>query len=149
MKITHKISWEAIDMIQVLVGGIGTGKTKTLVNMANKELSNCQGQIVFVSGEKRMMIELKHQIRLINLRDFEVRDFKTFYGFLNGIIAQNYDVERIYIDGLFEFIKDDGDKLDEFFDDIKSISEKFNTKIIISMNGDPQSVPAFLKEYIA
>lgn len=136
-------------MIQALVGGKGTGKTKTLVSMANKALSNSKGEIVFISGEKRTMIELNHQIRLINLRDFEIKDLKMFYGFLNGIIAQNYDVERVYIDGLLEFIKEDGDGLGEFFDDVKSISNKFNINFIISMNGDPRSVPAFLKEYIA
>ena len=136
-------------MIQAVVGGKGTGKTKTLVNMANKALEETKGEIVFISGEKRRMVELNHKVRLIRLRDFDVKDLKMFYGFLNGVVAQNYDIERIYIDGILEFLKEDLVSVGDFLADINNISEKFNIKFTISMNGDPDSVPAFLKEYIA
>ena len=136
-------------MIQAVVGGKGTGKTKTLVNMANKALDETKGEIVFISGEKRRMFELNHRIRLVKLREFDIKDLKMFYGFLNGLVAQNYDIERIYIDGLLEFIKEDITSFADFLSDVDSISKKFNIRFIISMNGDPDSVPTFLKEYIA
>ena len=133
-------------MIQAVVGGKGTGKTKTLVNMANKALEEAKGEIVFISGEKRRMIELNHRIRLVRLREFDIKDLEMFYGFLNGIIAQNYDIEMIYIDGLLEFLNEDIASIGDFLSDMNRISEKFNIKFIISMNGDPSSVPTFLKE---
>ncbi len=136
-------------MIQAVVGGKGTGKTKTLVNMANNALDGTKGEIVFISGEKRRMVELNYRVRLIRLRDFDVKDRKIFYGFLNGIIAQNYDIERIFIDGLLEFLEEDLADVSELFADINNISKKFNIKFTISMNGDPDSIPTFLKEYIA
>ena len=136
-------------MIQAVVGGTGTGKTKTLVNMANKALEEAKGEIVFISGEKRRMIELNHRIRLVRLREFDIKDLEMFYGFLNGIIAQNYDIDMIYIDGLLEFLNEDIASIGDFLSDMNRISEKFNIKFIISMNGDPSSVPTFLKEYIA
>ena len=136
-------------MIQAVVGGKGTGITKTLVNMANKALEEAKGEIVFISGEKRRMIELNHRIRLVRLREFDIKDLEMFYGFLNGIIAQNYDIEMIYIDGLLEFLNEDIASIGDFLSDMNRISEKFNIKFIISMNGDPSSVPTFLKEYIA
>ena len=136
-------------MIQAVVGGKGTGKTKTLVNMANKALGDTRGEIVFISGEKRRMVELNYKVRLIRLQDFDVKDLKMFYGFLNGIVAQNYDIERIYIDGLLEFLKEDLAAVGDLLADINNISEKFKIKFTIAINGDPDSVPAFLKEYIA
>lgn len=136
-------------MIQAVVGGKGTGKTKTLVSMANRALEETKGEIVFISGEKRRMVELNHRIRLVRLRDFDVKDLKMFYGFLSGIVAQNYDIERVYIDGLLEFLEEDIRDVGDFLADINNISEKFNIKFIITMNGDPESVPTFLKEYIA
>jgi len=136
-------------MIQAVVGGKGTGKTKTLVNMANKALEEAKGEIVFISAERRRMIELNHRIRLIRLREFDIKDLEVFYGFLNGIIAQNYDIERIYIDGLLEFLNEDITSISDFLKDISRISKQFNIKFVISMNGDPNSVPTFLKEYIA
>lgn len=136
-------------MIQAVVGGKGTGKTKTLVNMANKALDETKGEIVFISGERRRMIELNHRIRLIQLRDFDIRDFNVFYGFLSGIIAQNYDIERIFIDGLLEYLNEDLADIGDWIADIGKIAEEFNISFTISMNGDPDSVPTFLKEYIA
>ena len=136
-------------MIQAVVGGKGTGKTKTLVNMANKALDETKGEIVFISGERRRMIELNHRIRLIQLRDFDIKDMDVFYGFLSGIIAQNYDIERIFIDGLLEYLDEDLADIGDWISDITKISEKFNISFTISMNGDPDSVPTFLKKYIA
>ena len=95
------------------------------------------------------MFELNHRIRLVKLREFDIKDLKMFYGFLNGLVAQNYDIERIYIDGLLEFIKEDITSFADFLSDVDSISKKFNIRFIITMNGDPDSVPTFLKEYIA
>ncbi|MGI5851178.1 MAG: hypothetical protein GX340_07460 [Clostridiales bacterium] len=136
-------------MIQAVVGGKGTGKTKTLVNMANKALDETKGEIVFISGERRRMIELNHRIRLIQLRDFDIKDMDVFYGFLSGIIAQNYDIERIFIDGLLEYLDEDLADIGDWIADIGKIAEEFNISFTISMNGDPDSVPTFLKEYIA
>ena len=136
-------------MIQAVVGGKGTGKTKTLVNMANKALDETKGEIVFISGERRRMIELNHRIRLIQLRDFDIKDMDVFYGFLSGIIAQNYDIERIFIDGLLEYLDEDLADIGDWIADIGEIAEEFNISFTISMNGDPDSVPTFLKEYIA
>ena len=136
-------------MIQAVVGGKGTGKSKTLVNMANKALDETKGEIVFISGERRRMIELNHRIRLIQLRDFDIKDMDVFYGFLSGIIAQNYDIERIFIDGLLEYLDEDLADIGDWIADIGKIAEEFNISFTISMNGDPDSVPTFLKEYIA
>lgn len=136
-------------MIKFIIGPKGTGKTKTLVEMANKSLKECKGEIVFINGENRHMIELNHRIRFINAREFGIRELNVFYGFLAGIIARNYDTDQIYIDGLLDIIGKDKSEIERFIFDVKKLSDKFDIRFIITMNGNPDSVPAFLKEYIA
>ncbi len=136
-------------MIKFIIGPKGTGKTKTLVEMANKSLKECKGEIVFINGENRHMIELNHRIRFINAREFGIRELNVFYGFLAGIIARNYDTDQIYIDGLLDIIGKDKKEIERFIFDVKKLSDKFDIRFIITMNGNPDSVPAFLKEYIA
>lgn len=136
-------------MIQVIIGQKGTGKTKALIDMANRALREAKGEIVFVDGDNRRMMELNHAIRFINAKEFEATDLKVFYGFLSGIISGNYDIECIYIDGLMDIVKEKLEKMERFMFDVKRLSDKFNIRFIITMNGDPASVPAFLKEFIA
>ena len=136
-------------MIKFIIGPKGTGKTKTLVEMANKSLKECKGEIVFINGENRHMIELNHRIRFINAREFGIRELNVFYGFLAGIIARNYDTDQIYIDGLLGIIGKDKKEIERFIFDVKKLSDRFDIRFTITMNGNPDSVPAFLKEYIA
>jgi len=136
-------------MIKVMIGQKGTGKTRRLIEMANGALAESKGEIVFIDGDNRRMIELNHKIRFINAKEFKVNDLKVFYGFLSGIIAENYDIDQIYIDGLLDIIYENLEGMEQFIFDIKKLSDKFDIKFFITMNGNPDSVPAFLKEYIA
>lgn len=136
-------------MIKVIIGQKGTGKTRRMVDMANKAIAESKGEIVFVNGDNRHMIDLKHQIRFINAKEFGVKELNMFYGFLSGIIARNYDTDQIYIDGLLDTVSGDLAEIERFMFDIKKLSDKFDIHFIITMNGNPESAPAFLKEYIA
>jgi hypothetical protein len=136
-------------MIKFVIGPKGTGKTRTMVDLANKALADSKGEIVFINGDNRHMIELNHRIRYVNAKEFGVKKLNVFYGFLSGIIARNYDTDQIYIDGLLDIINGDLQEIERFIFDVKRLSDKFDIHFIITLNGNPDSVPAFLKEYIA
>lgn len=136
-------------MIKTIIGQKGTGKTRRLVDMANAALKESKGEIVFVNGDNRRMIDLKHQIRFINVKEYGIADLNVFYGFLAGMISRDYDTEYIYIDGLLDIIKGDLNEIEQFMFLVKRLSDKFKINFIITMNGNPDSVPAFLEEYIA
>ena len=136
-------------MIKLIIGPKGTGKTRTMVELANKSLEDSKGEIVFINGDNRHMVELNHEIRFVNAKEFGIRELNVFYGFLAGIIARNYDTDQIYIDGLLDIITGDLKEIERFIFDVKKLSDKFDIRFIITMNGNPESVPAFLKEYIA
>lgn len=136
-------------MIKFIIGPKGTGKTRTMVEMANRALEDSKGEIVFINGDNRHMIELNYRIRFINAKEFGIKQLNVFYGFLSGIIARNYDTDQIYIDGLLDIINGDLQEIERFIFDVKKLSDKFDIHFIITLNGNPDSVPAFLKEYIA
>jgi archaellum biogenesis ATPase FlaH len=136
-------------MIKFVIGPKGTGKTRTMVDLANKALADSKGEIVFINSDNRHMIELNHRIRYVNAKEFGVKKLNVFYGFLSGIIARNYDTDQIYIDGLLDIINGDLQEIERFIFDVKRLSDKFDIHFIITLNGNPDSVPAFLKEYIA
>ncbi|MGI6189133.1 MAG: hypothetical protein GX041_03210 [Clostridiales bacterium] len=135
-------------MIQFIVGPKGSGKTRRVIEMANRATTETKGNIVFIDGDHRRMLELKYQVRFVNVNEFEIEDLNVLYGFLCGIIAGDYDVEQIYIDGILEALTGDINNIKSFVDNINKLSDKFNVNFIITLSGSSESLPVFLREYV-
>ncbi len=136
-------------MIKLFMGKKGTGKTRKMIDMANKSAGEAKGNVVFVGEGRRYIMELKHEVRFIDVKEFDLSELNVFYGFLGGMIATNYDIEQIYIDGLMEIFGHNMSGVESFMSNVKKLSKKFGISFIMSMDGDPESVPSFLKEYVA
>ena len=83
-------------MVKLLIGHKGTGKTKMMVEMANEEVQNSHGSIIFINKNARLMYDLKYRIRVVCMEDFEhITNSDEYIGFIYGIISGN----RRYIYG--------------------------------------------------
>ncbi|MDI9514236.1 MAG: hypothetical protein GX384_07020 [Clostridiaceae bacterium] len=134
-------------MIKVVCGSKGIGKTKYLVAGANKMLEDCTGEIVFINHDNSLIHSLKHPIRYVNTSDFPIKGINEISAFISGIIAENYDVKAIFMDGLDRHIKDQTD-ISKFFEKIKALSDKYGVKFVFSMSGDISGTPDYvIKEY--
>ncbi len=78
----------------------GSGKSKYMISHANNGLKETKGHIVFIDDDSRAMHELDRDVRFINTESYEIHDLNSLYGFICGIVAQDYDVDTIYVDGL-------------------------------------------------
>ncbi len=123
-------------MFNLIAGKEGSGKTKRLIKMANDEVDISNGNIIFIDDDKRHMYELKHNLRFISMEEFPVRTSDEFFGFLCGIISNNYDIETIYIDGLKKIVKDDIEDLDMFIDKTKQIAKEYKVKFVTTLSCD-------------
>ncbi|MCX7711930.1 MAG: hypothetical protein N2484_18960 [Clostridia bacterium] len=135
-------------MIRVFYGKKGMGKTKSLIDQANQLVSEGKGDVVFIDDSSQLMYDLKHEIRFINISEFPIKGHEAFLGFLCGVIAEDYDIEGIFIDGLTYIVKEKTENLAGFFESIRQISEKFNIKFFMSINGDSDIAPEFLNQYM-
>ena len=87
-------------MIQVFFNNRGSGKTKALINLANEKAYCCKGNVVYIDDDERPLLELDRKIRVISTKNFKLSDYNSFYGFLCGILSEDYDIDTIFIDGL-------------------------------------------------
>jgi len=127
---------EMIAMFNLIAGKEGSGKTKRLIKMANDEVATSNGNIIFIDDDKRHMYELKHDMRFISMEEFPVKTSEEFFGFLCGIISNNYDIETIYIDGLQKVMKADMKDVDDFIDKTKQIAKEYKVKFVTTMSCD-------------
>ena len=135
-------------MIGVIFGEKGTGKTKQILEMANKSVQTAKGNIIFIDDDNSYMYDLSTKARFINAAEYGIGTPKMLYGFLCGLAAGDFDLETIYIDGLLSIIHHSLDTLEGLFAELKQFAEKQNINIIMSITGSKQTIPAFMKEYV-
>lgn len=134
-------------MIKVVYGNKGIGKTKYLIAGANALLDSCNGDIVFINRGIDHISNVKHPIRYVDISDFPISSLDQLLSFICGMIAQNYDIKAIYIDALSNYLLKE-EQYDYFFEQLKLLSEKFDTQFVFSISGDISSIPEYVyKEY--
>jgi Tfp pilus assembly ATPase PilU len=56
-------------MVHLIIGHKGTGKTKTMIDLANKRAKDSDGHIVFINKNYRLTYDLIHEIRVVCMDD--------------------------------------------------------------------------------
>lgn len=135
-------------MIGVIFGEKGTGKTKHILELANKSAKEAKGSIVFIDSDSSYMYDLSTSIRFINVTEYSICTPKMLFGFLSGLAAMDFDLEYVFVDGFAAITHHSVDSLEGLFQQLEKFSEKNNINIIASINGNPDSVPAFLKDKV-
>ena len=135
-------------MIGVIFGEKGTGKTKRLLQHANRTAMDAKGSLVFIDDDNSYMFDLNSSIRFINAAQYGIESPKMLYGFLCGISAQDFDLEYVYIDGFLNFVRHDLASLEGLFSDLRAFSEQYNVIIILSISGNRDMLPPFMREMV-
>lgn len=136
-------------MIRLFCGKRGSGKTKNLINMANERAANKKGDIVYIDDDNRPLFDLNREIRFITTGDFDFKDYEDLYGFLCGILSEDYDVDTVFIDGLSNIIQKDINNAAHLFLQVEKIAEKNKIDFFINVNNEEDNIPEFLKKYVA
>ena len=89
-------------MIQIIAGEKGKGKTKVLLDKVNSEIKDINGSAVYLDKSSKHMYELNNKVRLINVEDYLVDSSEAFLGFVCGIISQDHDLEKVYLDSFLK-----------------------------------------------
>lgn len=134
-------------MIKFVLGPSGSGKTKWLIDEANKDERERHGNIVFIDTDDSHIFTLDHKVRLINAADFHIDCVNKLYGFLAGIISRDYDIEKIYIDGIYEIIDfSDVKTVEKLASMVEVISKEFEVNFYIGLDKKASDLPGNLGE---
>ncbi len=136
-------------MLEIIYGKRGSGKTTQMIERANTAVKNCDGAIVFVDDDNRCMLNLAHEIRYINAGEYGCTTPCLLTGFICGIMAQDYDIEYIFVDGFPEILgMENATDMGNFISRIKELADKFKIKVILSISGPKGMMPTFMEPYI-
>ncbi|MEG1448982.1 MAG: hypothetical protein RR048_06105 [Oscillospiraceae bacterium] len=134
-------------MIRLIVGKKGSGKTKELIDSANIAIAKSKGNVVCIEKGPQMMYNLDVKARLINIDDYRVDNYDAMYGFISGILAANYDVTDIFIDGIFKTVGKDTRKIVAIAQQLKKLT-KDEVNVTFTVSCDASELPETAKEFI-
>ncbi len=135
-------------MVKFILGVKGSGKTKRMIDMANESASASNGNVVYIDRDRNHIYDLNRSIRLIETGEFQLESLKSFYGFICGVISQNFDIEKIFIDGQKIVSNAEDDSLEAFIKHLEMLGEKFEVDFTVSCSRSVDGIPEFLKSYL-
>jgi hypothetical protein len=135
-------------MIEIIAGEKGKGKTKHLLEKANKAVKSAGGSIVYLDKSQKNMYEIDKKVRLINVTDFPVTNIDEFLGFICGIVSQDNDLEEMYLDSFLTISNMKDDDICHAIEKLDVISEKYKVKFIISVSKSENDLPECAKAKI-
>ena len=137
-----------LDMIKLLVGVKGTGKTKTLIAAVNEALENSKGYVVCIEKGSTLRHEISYKVRLVNTDDYLIDNAAALGGLVSGILAGNSDVTDLFIDGTRKICGYDMVALDKFLSDLEKVTRDTNVNITITVSVAPEDATETMKKYL-
>lgn len=133
-------------MVKFILGGKGSGKTKWLIDHANEDLHSGNGNIAFVDVDDEHIFSLDYQIRLINAMDYQLNNLDNLYGFICGLLAMDFDLEKIYIDSIYKTIDLSIEDLETLEKKLGQIEGNKDRQIFINVDYLLEDLPKDLQE---
>lgn len=133
-------------MVKFILGKKGAGKTKWLIDNANREIKDGNGNIAFVDVDDNHIFSLDYNVRLINAMEFDINNIESLYGFLCGMISMDYDLGKIYIDSIYKTIDLEIEDLKYLHDKLKNMSEKYETEFYLNVDYVLEDIPEDMRE---
>ncbi len=136
-------------MIHVFCGKKGSGKTKALIGLANEKVLMAKGNLVYIGDDSRPAFDIDRRVRFIDPSDYNLKNYENFYGYVCGILSQDYDIETIFIDGLNNIVQGNIEDAAHLFYNLEKLAHKNQIEIYMSLNAEQELIPEFLQKYVA
>ena len=133
-------------MIKLITGKKGTGKTKVLIDMINEAVKSTNGDLICIEKGAKLTYDISYKVRLVDAERFSIYGYDTFYGFVAGMLAGNYDIKEIFVDSI---LKIGGSDLDEFGIMLEKLDKLTgdDTQVVFTVSADNADMPASVTKF--
>lgn len=123
-------------MVNLLAGPKGSGKTQKMIELANAQVKECNGNVVFIKKTHRDTSSVSFDIRTVCMDDFPtITNIDGYIGFLYGMKSENNDIEAVYIDGILKHADITMDNMPCFIEKLKKVSADCEVDFFVSISG--------------
>ena len=135
-------------MIHLIMGLKGSGKTKKMRDSIDAALASASGDVVCIEYGKNLTYELNYRVRLVDSKEYGIRNSDMLKGLLSGLHAGNFDITNVYIDNLYKTIGDDRANGEAFIAWCADFAAANNMEITVTVSDDPALASDAIKQYL-
>ena len=136
-------------MVKIIMGLKGSGKTKELVGLVCKAVSEGSGDVVVIEKERKLTYDIPYQARLIDAGSYSIGSYEFLKGFISGIHAGNYDITHFFIDNFYKLVNDREEaSVVEFVRGLADYAARENIEFVVSMSSDRAKCPEESRQYL-
>ena len=133
-------------MIKLLIGGKGSGKTKTLIELTNNAAETSKGSVICIEKGDKLTHEITYKARLVDSDYYLVNDAEALFGFIAGILASNSDITDIYVDAVLKICANDVEAFAAILPKLAKLTEGVN--LVMSASIPVEECPEAIKAYV-
>ena len=132
-------------MIKLFIGSKGSGKTKTLIELANNATAASNGSVVCIEKGDKLTHDITYKARLIDSDEYGISIADTLYGFIAGVLASNSDITDIFVDSALKIIGNDVAGFEAMLKKLEVITKDVNLVMTasIAVEDCPDAVKAY------
>lgn len=145
----HHNFTEGTTLIQVIYGEKGSGKTKQIVAQANEVAKTAKGVVVYLDRSNHRMHDLNRGVRLVDASYYGLASQKELVAFIKGMLATNFDIEHIFVDGLSRLLDCNIAEMGEFYAGLEAISKQHNVSFVVTASCAKENLPEFVAKHVA
>ena len=134
-------------MIKLITGRKGSGKTKILIDQINEAVKDTNGSVVCVEKGSNVRSSISRKVRWCDTEYYNVSGYDTFYGFIAGLLASNYDITHIYIDGILRIAERDYEQLGNLLEKLDKLTGD-DVVIVFTVSANEDELSDNVKQFI-
>lgn len=135
-------------MMNVILGLKGSGKTKKLLDAIHEAMDTTKGDVVCIEYGKQLTYDVNYKVRLVNAKEYGIKNPDLMKGFLSGLHAGNFDITYVFIDNLYKSIGYSLENAEEFVQWCVAFAEKNNMNVTVTISENPANVSEEMKKYV-
>ena len=115
--------------------------------MINDAVKATNGDLICIEKGAKLTYDISYKVRLVDAERFNVSGYDAFYGFVAGLMAGNYDIQEVFVDGILKIGGRDYDALGNMLEKVAVLTKDVNVTFTVSADVDelPAKVKAFIK----
>lgn len=134
-------------MIQLITGKKGSGKTKILIDRINGAVKETNGCLVCIEKGATIRSSISYKVRWCDTEQFAIDSYDAFYGYVAGMLAGNYDIKEIFVDGIFRIVGRDYDEIGIMLDKLAKLTGE-DVTIVFTLSADNSELPVSVTKFI-
>ena len=134
-------------MIKLITGKKGTGKTKILIDMINDAVKSTNGSLVCIEKGETIRRSISYKVRWCDTEQFNIAGYESVYGFIAGMLAGNYDIKEVFVDGIFRIGGRDYEEFGKTLEKLDALTGD-DTNVVFTVSADESELCDSVKKFI-